>query len=207
MHEDMRALLNAYLDGELHGWRLLEVQNHLTSCESCRNELRELRAVSDLLRAAPLPEFTPAERFAANLALRLPRRPLKAQLQRGPSLTWWLAPLALMGLWFFVQTLIWLTTVLSLALSGGLLGESFSWISGSAAQSNLFAFLMNLFGGHLGTATQSTLSLLDRLVLFGNSLINQWFWQAIVALLYWLWMAVWWLRTRGRAFLPRLARA
>lgn len=207
MHEDMRALLNAYLDGELHGWRLLEVQNHLASCEACRSELRELRAVSDLLRAAPLPAFTPAERFAANLALNLPRRPLKAQLQRGPSLTWWLAPLALMGLWFFIQTLLWLTGTLSLALDSGLLGEHAAWLSTSAANSNVFSFLMGLMGSHLETGAQSTLSLLDRLALFGNSLLNQWFSQAIIALLYWVWMAIWWLRTRGRVLLTRPARA
>ncbi|MEZ0396702.1 MAG: zf-HC2 domain-containing protein [Anaerolineales bacterium] len=207
MHEDMRALLNAYLDGELRGWRLLEMQNHLASCDSCRSQLRQLRAVSDLLRAAPRPAFTPAERFAANLALRLPRRPLKAQLQRGPSLAWWLAPLALIGAWFFLQTLLWLTAALSLALDTGMLGEPFAWLSSGAAQSNVFAFLMNLLGSNLDAGAQSTLSFIDRLALFGNGLLNQWFWQAIIALLYWVWMAIWWLRTRGRAFLPRLARA
>ena len=34
MHEDMRTLLNGYLDGELHGARLQEMQRHLTMCES-----------------------------------------------------------------------------------------------------------------------------------------------------------------------------
>ena len=92
MCEDMRALLNAYLDGELSGWRLLQVQNHLASCASCREELRELRTVSDLLHAAPAPEFVPAERFVANLTLNLPRRPITAHLKRGPTLAWWLAP-------------------------------------------------------------------------------------------------------------------
>ena len=56
MHEDMRALLNAYLDGQLRGTRLMEMKVHLAGCEACRNELRELRLVSDLLQAAPDPE-------------------------------------------------------------------------------------------------------------------------------------------------------
>ena len=47
MHEDMHAQLNAYLDGELHGTRLLEMKLHLASCEACQNELKELRLVSD----------------------------------------------------------------------------------------------------------------------------------------------------------------
>jgi anti-sigma factor RsiW len=207
MHEDMRALLNAYLDGELHGWRLLEVQTHLTSCEACRSELRELRAVSDLLQTAPSPAFTPAERFAANLALHLPRRPLKAQLQRGPSLGWWLAPLALMGLWFFVQTLLWISGTVSLALDSGLLSGHTSWLSSGAPNSNFFAFLIGLLGDSVGPETQSTLSLVDRLALFGNGILNQWLWQAVVALFYWGWMAAWWLRTRGRTFFLGLARA
>lgn len=207
MHEDMRTLLNAYLDGELHGWRLLELQTHLTSCEACRNELRQLRAVSDLLRAAPRPEFTPADRFAANLALSLPRRPLKAQLQRGPSLAWWLAPVALLGAWFFLQTLFWLTGAVSLALDNGLLGDHAAWLSSGASNSNVFVLLMSALGNNLETGAQSTLSFVDRLVLFGNNLLDQWFWQALVALLYWVWMGIWWLRTRGRVFFPRLARA
>ena len=55
MHEDMRALLNAYLDGELHGTRLQEMKLHLSACEACRNELKELRLVSDLLTGRPRP--------------------------------------------------------------------------------------------------------------------------------------------------------
>ena len=207
MHEDMRTLLNAYLDGELHGWRLLEMQTHLASCEACRNELRELRSVSDLLHAAPVPGFTPAERFAANLALNLPRRPLKAQLQRGPSLAWWLAPVALIGLWFFVQTALTLTGTLALVSDSGLLGEGSTWLATSPANSNLFATLMGLFGNEIGAGTESTLSFVDQLALFGNGLLNQLFWQALVALLYWVWMAAWWLRTRGRVVFGKPLRA
>ena len=74
MHDDMRALLNAYLDGELNGTRLQELDLHLAGCEACREELKELRLVSELLQAAPAPEFMPAGRFASNLVLRLPRQ-------------------------------------------------------------------------------------------------------------------------------------
>ncbi len=73
MHEDMRKLLNAYLDGELHGRRLLEMQAHLASCEACQIELKELRLVSDLLQASSAPEALPAERFVSQLTLSLPR--------------------------------------------------------------------------------------------------------------------------------------
>jgi predicted anti-sigma-YlaC factor YlaD len=207
MHEDMRNLLNAYLDGELHGWRLLEMQTHLASCESCRNELRELRSVSDLLHAAPLPEFTPADRFMSNLTLNLPRRPLKAQMQRGPSLAWLLAPLALIGAWFFVQTLITLSGAVSLAADSGLLEQGTAWLSSGAGNSDLYGTMMNLFGSEIGTSTQSALSTVDQVALFGNGLLNQLLWQAVVALLYWAWMAAWWLRTRGRLLFGKPVRA
>lgn len=195
MHEDMRNLLNAYLDGELHGWRLLEMQTHLASCESCRNELRELRTVSDLLRAAPAPAFTPADRFAANLALHLPRRPLKTQFQRGPALVWWLAPVALVGLWTIVQTLITLSSPLSLIASNGLLRQGAAWLPSGTEHSLLYTAGMNLFGSQMGAGTQSTLAGVDG---FFSSLLGQLLWQAGIALLYWSWMAAWWLRTRGR---------
>ena len=79
MHEEMRTLLNAYLDGELHGRRLQEMETHLAICAACRDELSELRLVSDLLQADPAPEFMPAERFVSQLTLRLPRRSLHDQ--------------------------------------------------------------------------------------------------------------------------------
>jgi predicted anti-sigma-YlaC factor YlaD len=204
MHEDMRNLLNAYLDGELQGWRLLEMQTHLASCESCRNELRELRSVSDLLRAAPTPAFTPADRFAANLALNLPRRPLKASLQRGPSLVWWLAPVALVGLWTLVQTLITLSGPLSLISSSGLLRQGAAWLPTGTEHSLLYTAGMDLFGGQLGTGMQSTLASVDGFV---SGLLGQLLWQAGIALLYWIWMAAWWLRTRGRMLFVKPARA
>ncbi len=80
MCENMHALLNAYLDGELHGQRLLEVEKHLVSCAACRNDLQELRTVSDLLRAAPAPAFLPVERFVAQLILRLNAQDTALQL-------------------------------------------------------------------------------------------------------------------------------
>ena len=198
MCEDMRALLNAYLDGELSGWRLLQMQTHLASCASCREELRQLRTVSDLLQAAPAPEFIPTDRFVANLTLNLPRRPLKAQLRRGPTLAWWLAPIALIGLWYFIQTAITLSGAVSLVAQTGLLAKGTAWLSTSTPHAGWFSTITNLFGGQTGTGTQSTLSVVDQLSLLGSSLLSQLFWQAVVALLYWVWMVVWWLRTRGR---------
>ncbi len=74
MHEDMHSLLNAYLDGELHGRSLHEMETHLASCGDCQDELRELRQVSELLQADPVTDALPVERFVSQMTLRLPRR-------------------------------------------------------------------------------------------------------------------------------------
>ena len=82
MHEEMHALLNAYLDGELQGRRLREMEIHLASCADCQKELKELRLVSDVLRAVPTPEVPSSERFVSQLTLRLPRRTQPALAQK-----------------------------------------------------------------------------------------------------------------------------
>ena len=71
MHEDMRTLLNAYLDGELHGRRLDELETHLAACETCQEELREFSQVSEILHADHAVEAMPVERFVSQLTLRL----------------------------------------------------------------------------------------------------------------------------------------
>jgi anti-sigma factor RsiW len=191
MHEDMRTLLNAYLDGELHGWRLLELQTHLASCAACRNELRELRLVSDLLQAEPAPEFTPAERFVSQLTLSLPRRTLRDRPPKPGSLAWWLVPAGLLGAWFFVQTVFTLTNVVTAVNLTGLLGHAATWL-GSGQESIWFSAATSLFGGQ--AVAQPTLSLLNNVSVFAANLLSGFLWQAVIVLLYWAWLFFWWLR-------------
>ena len=73
MHKDMLLLLNAYMDGELQGNRLRELERHLPVAKPAGTNSR-MRVVSGLLQAAPTPEFMPAGRFVSNLNLSLPRR-------------------------------------------------------------------------------------------------------------------------------------
>jgi hypothetical protein len=198
MHEDLRPLLNAYLDGELHGTRLLEVQAHLAACETCRQELKELRRVSDLLQAAPVPEFMPVDRFVANLTLNLPRRSLAAQPPKPGSLAWWLVPAGLLVVWFFVQTAFTLTNVVSAADATGLLGSVSAFFSGGTGHALWFDTLTSTLGLQAASAGGTTLSLLDQLSVFGTSLVSQFLWQALIVLAYWAWLTVWWLRRRPR---------
>jgi anti-sigma factor RsiW len=192
MHEEMRELLNAYLDGELHGWRLQEMETHLASCAACRNELSELRLVSNQLQADPTPEFTSTERFVSQLTLNLPRRPLRDRSPKPGSLVWWLVPAGLLGAWFFVQTVFALTDMVTAANITGLLGHATSWL-GSGQETIWFSAATSLFGRQAAGA-QPTLSLLNNVSVFGANLLGGFLWQAAIVFLYWAWLFIWWLR-------------
>jgi len=196
MHEDMRALLSAYLDGELHGTRLQEMKLHLDACEACRNELKELRLVSDLLQAAPVPEVMPAKRFASNLMLSLPRRTVRDLPPKPGSLAWWLVPAGLLAAWFFVQTVFILTGAVTAAQMTGLLGQAARWLNGGQ-ESVWFAVVTSLFGSQAGVA-QPALSLLNTLNVYGVNLLDGFLWQVLIVLLYWGWLSIWWFRRRPR---------
>jgi Putative zinc-finger len=197
MHEEMRSLLNAFLDDELHGTRLLELKAHLASCQACREELKDLRLVSDLLQAAPAPEFMPADRFVSNLTLNLSRRAVHDRPVKPASLLWWLIPTALIGLFFFVRTVFMLSDVVTVADITGLLGSTASWLSGGGLQARWFEAAMTLTGGGAG-GTQTTLTALNSVSVLGESLLNGFLWQAAILLLYSGWMATWWLRHSPR---------
>jgi hypothetical protein len=197
MHEDMRTLLNAYLDGELQGTRLLEIKLHLAACQSCRNELKELRLVSDLLQAAPTPEFMPADRFVSNLNLSLPRRAWRDLPPKPGSLAWWLVPAGLMAAWIFIQTLYNFGNVVTAAQWTGLFGQAANLLSGGGQQTVWFAAISGLFGQDAVGAT-ATLPLLNQLSLFGTNMLVGFLWQALIVILYWAWMFVWWLSRRPR---------
>ena len=74
MSKHVTEWLNAYLDGELNGSQLQQVEAHLAECEACQAELESLERLSSLLHEVPAPEFTSPERFAAQVNLRLPHR-------------------------------------------------------------------------------------------------------------------------------------
>jgi hypothetical protein len=195
MHEEMRTLLNAYLDGELHGQHLKEMQNHLAFCDACQNELKELRLVSNLLQTDPTPEFITAERFVSQLTLNLPRRSPYNQPVKPSSLAWWLIPAGLLGSWFFMQTVFTLTNIVTAAKMAGLLGQVSNWL-GSGQETTWFSTATSMFGGQ--AAIQPILSLLNNVNVFGVDLLSGFAWQAAIVLLYWTWLFFWWLRGHPR---------
>ena len=154
----------------------------------------ELRLVSDLLQADPSPDFMPAERFVTNLTLRLPRRTFRDLPPKPGFLAWWLVPAGLLGAWFFVQTVFALTDAITAANLTGVLGQAASWLGGGH-QMAWFTALTSLFGSQAG-GVQSTLSLLNEMNVFGANLLKGFLWQALIVLVYWIWLLILWLYRR-----------
>ena len=104
--------LAAYHDGELPSGRRQQVEIHLQDCPTCRLELEKLQELSSLLKADLLPAHTPPERFAAQVQLRLPRISLSRPGQKAGQLPSWVlgVPLALIGVWAFLQAALWVTS-------------------------------------------------------------------------------------------------
>ncbi len=216
MIEHVTDLLGAFVDGELHGLRLRQVEDHLTHCAACRKELEELRALSSLLqKSVPMEAFTPADQFAANMVLQLsaqgartrPSRQEKPSSSRKPlSLIWWLAPVGVLGAWVFAQAAFTLFSWLSTADMAGLLGNTSAWFSPASDQSLWFSASMAVFGGQLHGASKTVLDILNGITVTGTGLIIQLVMQVGIALAYWTWLALWWRRSKAapKTALPQL---
>jgi hypothetical protein len=176
---------------------------HLASCIACRNELKELRLVSELLQADPVPEFTPAGHFVSQLILGLPRprlesglprRSLPAQSQKPGSLAWWLVPAGLLGALFFVQTVFTLTNVVTVANMTGLLGQAAGWLGGG--QETLWFSTLSSLSGVQAAGALPTLSILNNVSVLGAGLLSGFLWQAFIIVLFWGWLFFWWFQRR-----------
>ncbi len=191
MPDLMRAKLGAYLDGELAGRSLLEMQTHLQTCPGCQAELAELQQLSQLLHTAPLPEFTPAGRFVANLLLQLPRRPAAPQAASPTPWFGWLIPLGLLAAWVFIEVTVRLAALLTWAGQSGWLGQSAAWLNPGQRVTLWFSATRLLLGDSLNLAW------LNEAGLFLQNLAGPFFWQATVAVLYVAWLAYWWASQRN----------
>jgi anti-sigma factor RsiW len=178
MNGHVTAWLPAYYDGELHGARQLQVEEHLSSCPACRAELEAFDKLSILLQEAPVPESQlSAQRFRAQVMQRLPQAVQQSNWQRALKAGWQLAPLGAVGVWAFGQA-IWLVTslvsILNLPLGlsrAGLLSGGLSLASTSPE-----------WGG-----VETIIELV---------LLNLAF-SALVAIFLCGWLASWWIVHRG----------
>jgi predicted anti-sigma-YlaC factor YlaD len=187
----MREKLGAYLDGELRGHALSEMQAHLQTCPECQAELDELRQLSHLLRTAPQPEFTPASRFASQLMFKLPRREETSQRQKVQSWAVWLIPATLLAAMVFIQVTTTLTALLTWAGHAGWLRGAAAWVIPSQEQVSWVAATQALLGNSLTMGTQANLEWINDVGLFLVNVIVPFFWQIVITIMYWAWLAVW----------------
>ena len=195
MIEHVAHLLGAYHDGELRGKRLNDVEEHLSKCEMCQSELAQLKALSDMLLTNPAPpDLTSEEGFVAIVGLRMPRRPREPAIKRVLNFGWHAAPVGILGIWAFVQSLLIVSGVIYLLMrlgfdlepmtsllspsSGGLnLGMLFGFGGESINELGWTAFEILGNGGPLGWGPMLYLALM-----------------LLLGVTYCSWIASWWVR-------------
>jgi anti-sigma factor RsiW len=192
MSNHVTEWLNAYQDGELHGSRLHLVEEHLAECQVCRDEWESLESLSGLLRGVPRPEFSPPERFAAQVSLRLPpSRPAPPE-KKVLEIGWWMIPVGLLGIWILISASFYVADMLSVANSFGLLTSvSDWWIFGTSNAAGWSARL-----GQYGVLSGRTLRLVASTEILTRTSLPQIGLQVSIALLYLSWIAIWWTRHR-----------
>lgn len=189
MSDHILESLGAYLDGELQGSQLQKVESHLDECQVCMEEYRALIALSRTLREAPLPEFHSPERFSAEVALRLSRKPVIPMSRKALEIGWWMVPVGLMATWIFIGTTILVSNMVTAASELGLLSTASTWLVGGPTGASTSAFI-----GQFGLLDPGELEWLSASESFAGSIFTSVFWQVSIAMLYLSWMAIWWAR-------------
>ena len=194
MSDHVLDLLGAYLDGELQGGGLRRVAAHLEECRSCMDAFQDLQALSAALHEAPAPEFPAAERLAAEVILRIPRKQVKPVVERAIAFGWWLVPVALVLAWVFFGTTQMVSRMVVSADTLGLLDNTSAWlVTGASAESGYTAFL-----GQMGVLNQESMPWFMLSEGLTRTFVSSAFWQVSITLLYLGWMAIWWARHTRR---------
>lgn len=183
--------LNAYLDGELKGRRLQQVEEHLAECEACQAELESLQGISNLLHEVPAGEFTSNETFVSQVNLLLPQRPAVSTRRKVLEVGWWMVPIGLLTIWIFISTTILVSDVISAANNFGLL-DNVNLLASDTSSSAYWTSTL----GQLGVLQGNSLQWAERTESISRNLIPQFIWQVSIALLYLTWIAIWWARQR-----------
>ena len=192
MSNHVTEWLNAYLDGELRGIRLHQVEEHLGECKFCQKELDSLEGLSGLLQEIPTPEFSSPERFAARVSLRLPHEQKTIYRKKLLEVGWWMVPVGLLATWVFLSTSFFMSDILSTANNLGLLTGISDWLSfGSSDQAYWSSTL-----GQFGILSGNTLDVFASTEIFTRISLPQIILQVSIALLYLSWIAIWWARHR-----------
>ncbi len=196
MTEHVTRWLAAYHDGELKGLRLRQVESHLVECPACRAELEGIESLSGLLKTSPPAEtHASPDRFVAQVQLRLPRRPTQPTWRRALERAWQLAPVGLLGAWAIAQAVFIVATVILIGLQLGLGGDL---LTGPAPGPS--GGIAELLGTEVGLQEVGRIAL--QLLGAGGSLGSGFLLNLVLmvgfGLLYWSWLATWWVRRRSK---------
>ncbi len=189
MSNHITEQLNAYMDGELKGKQLRQVEEHLTECEACQAELESLQGLSSLLHEVPAPEFTSNERFVTQVNLLLPERRTARTRSRILELGWWMIPVSLLAAWIFISTSSLISNAVSAADNFGLLDNTTALISDSSESAVWTSRL-----GQVGVLKGEGLQVAETTESYARNVLPQFIWQVSIALLYLAWIAMWWAR-------------
>ena len=192
--------LNAYVDGELKGMRLRQVEEHLAECEACQAELDSLQGLSSLLQEVPEAESTPNEKFVSKVNLRLPQKQVKFTRSKVIEVGWWMIPIGLLTAWIFFSTAILVSDMVSTADSFGLLNSTSTLLVSNTTDNAVWTSTLGQFGVLQGNSLQWA----EETESFTRNVLPQFVWQVSIALLYLTWIAIWWARQRRQGQVPLL---
>jgi anti-sigma factor RsiW len=192
--------LNAYVDGELKGMRLRQVEEHLAECEVCQAELDSLQGLSSLLQKAPAAEFTPNEKFVSQVNLRLPQKQIKSRKSKAIEVGWWMIPIGLLTAWIFFSTAVLVSDMVSAANNFGLLDNATALLGSDSTNNAVWTARLGQFGVLQGDSLQWA----EETESYTRNVLPQFIWQVSIALLYLTWIAIWWARQTRREQVPLL---
>ena len=189
MSNHITEWLNAYLDGELKGKRLHQVEEHLAECDACQAEFESLQGISSLLQEVPAGEFIANETFVSQVNLLLPQRPVVSTRHKVLEFGWWMVPVGLLTIWIFISTTILVSDVVSAANNFGLL-DNVNLLASDTSNNAYWTSTLGQFGLLQGDNLQWA----ETTESISRNLIPQIVLQVSIALLYLTWIAIWWAR-------------
>lgn len=199
MIEHVTRLLGAYYDGELRGKRLNDVQEHLAACESCQGELVQLQALSNTLALHPAPsDLTSNDRFVAQVALRMPRSPEQPAIKRAFNFGWKAAPVGILGVWAFVQSLLIVSGILFLLMRLGFNLQPMTGLLSPQSGRLSLGMFFGFEGESMGELGRTALEILGNGGPLGWGPMFYLALMLILGLLYFSWMASWWVHHRQK---------
>ena len=200
MSNHVTEWLNAYLDGELTGRRLPQVEEHLAECEACKAELESLQGLSALLQEVPAPGFISNERFVGQVNLRLPQKQVKATKSKVMEAGWWLIPVSLLAAWIFFNTTVLISDMVSAATNFGLLDGGSALLVSDPSDNAVWTSTL----GQVGLLEGDSLQLAESTESYTRNVLPQFVWQVSIAMLYLTWIAIWWARRTRQGQVPLL---